>query len=207
MSWQRSPLFLGAWLLSLFLLVLFVLLLMWHEKAPGISIPIVDATPALGAAVKFPESFGGLGDLVPFAGGIAPVATEVTPVEHGPEFRDAAWVVAQNPDSYTLQVLAAHDEEAVKRFLAGREDRARFIYFINPQDGADWYVVTTGSFASRELALGVSDSHDFGLATKPFPKRVGVYQEAIASVAARPSVPAAQPGGSSTPSANAPSAP
>jgi hypothetical protein len=207
MSWQRSPLFLGAWLLSLFLLVLFVLLLMWREKAPGIPMPIVDATPAAETTAKFPASFGSLGDLVPFAGGIAPVATEVTPVEHGPEFRDAAWVAAQNPDSYTLQVLAVHDEGAVKRFLAGREDRAQFVYFMNPQDGADWYVVTTGSFVSRELAMGVADSHDFGLATKPFPKRVGVYQEAIASAAARLSVPVAQPGGSSTPSANAPSAP
>lgn len=193
MSWQRSPLFLGAWLSSAFLLGLFVLLLIWREKTPGIPLPIVDTVVASGKAASFPAAFGRLDDLVPFAGGIAPVAMEVTPVEHGPEFRDAAWVKAQNPDAYTLQVLAAHEEEAVKRFLAAREDRAQFVYFINPQDGATWYVVTTGSFATREQALGIADSRDFGVPTKPFPKRIGGYQEAIAAASASPAPAPAEP--------------
>ena len=183
MSWQRSPLFLGACLSSVLLLVLCVLLLVWREKTPGIPLPIVDTAAVSDQAILFPANFGRLDDLVPFAGGIAPVAMEVTPLEHGPEFRDADWVGTQNPDAYTLQVLAAHEEEAVKRFLAGREDRARFVYFINPQDGVIWYVVTTGIFATREQAMGVADSQDFGLATRPFPKRVGVYQEAVAAAA------------------------
>lgn len=207
MSWQRSPLFMGAWVSSVLLLLLFVLLLVWREKTPGIPIPMVDVATVEDVAAKFPADFGRLDELVPFAGGIAPVAMEVTPVEHGPEFRDAAWVRAQSPDAYTLQVLAAHEEEAVKRFLASREDRAQFVYFTNPQDGAVWYVVTTGSFATREQAIGVADSRDFGLPTKPFPKRIGVYQEAVAAAAAGPVPAAPEPVAAPVMPASSPAAP
>lgn len=207
MSWQRSPLFLGACLSSVLLLVLCVLLLVWREKTPGIPLPIVNTAAVSDLATLFPANFGRLDDLVPFAGGIAPVAMEVTPLEHGPEFRDADWVRAQSPDAYTLQVLAAHEEEAVKRFLASREDRARFVYFINPQDGAIWYVVTTGIFATREQAMGVADSQDFGLTTKPFPKRVGVYQEAAVAAAANSAPAAAEPATAPAVPARTPSAP
>lgn len=207
MSRQRFPLFLGAFLLSMFLLFLFVVLLFWREKKTGIPIPIVDVAAVVDAGSIFPANFGRLDDLVPFAGGIAPVAVEVTPLEHGPEFRDAAWVAAQNPDSYTLQVLAVHDEAAAVRFLAAREDRAQFVYFINPQDGDTWYVVTTGSFASREQAMGVTDSHDFGVPTKPFPKRVGSYQEAIAAATMRPAPAVAEPAASQGAPVNKPATP
>lgn len=138
---------------------------------------------------RFPADFGRLDDLVPFAGGAAPVAEVVVAEEHAPEFRGADWVAAQNPEAWTIQAMAAREEEAVKRFLAGREDRADFSYFVFPLDGSDWYVVTLGSFSSRELAEGIAASK--GLAAgegQAFPRRLGIYQEAL-----RPAVPAPSP--------------
>lgn len=195
MSGRRSPLFLIATLGSFALLVLFMVLLMvMHEKEAGLPTPVVQITETK-KAVSFPESFGSLGALVPFSGGVAPIAAQVVPVDHAPEFRDDAWLRAQNSEMFTIQVMAAKDEEAVKRYLASREDRAQFVYFLHPQDGSNWYVVTTGSYASVELARGVAETRDFGISTRPFPKRMDLYKEAALAPAApaSPAPPAAAP--------------
>ena len=191
MSGSRAPLFLVAALGSFSLLLVFVLVLMLRDKE-GLAAPVV-VEVLTAAKTTFPDDFGRLDDLVPFAGGVAPIAAEVVPIEHAPEFRDADWVRAQNADSYTIQVLAVRDEEAVKRFLADREDRARYTYFLNPQDGSNWYVVTTGSFSSVELARGVADSGNFGLDTKPFPKRMGAYQSGSTGAVPVPATSAPMP--------------
>lgn len=186
MSWRRSPLFLAATVGSFTLLLLFVVLLVvMHEKEAGLPTPVVQITESK-KAVSFPDSFGSLASLVPFSGGVAPVAAQVVPVDHAPEFRDDAWLRAQNSEMFTIQVMAAKDEEAVKRYLASRDDRSQFVYFLHPQDGSNWYVVTTGSFASVELARGVAETRDFGISTRPFPKRMDLYKEA----ALAPAVPA-----------------
>lgn len=191
MSWQRAPLFLFAALGSFLLLVFFLLLLSLREKE-GLAAPVVTEVGAL-AKTEFPKDFGQLADLVPFAGGVAPIAAQVVPIEHAAEFRDAAWVHAQNADSFTIQVLAVRDEEAVKRFLAGVPDRDRYVYFQSALDGSNWYVVTTGSYATVELARGIAETGSFGTDTKPFPKRMGAYQTAVAPAEAAPAEPATAP--------------
>ncbi|MDF3030444.1 MAG: hypothetical protein K0R03_1002 [Moraxellaceae bacterium] len=179
MNWQRAPFFLGLSAASALLLLAFVLLLSVQEEASDAPGPVQQVQAR--EEVRFPPGFGSLANLVPFKGGVAPVATDVVPaVEHGPEYRDAAWVHEQSPESFTIQVLAARDEEAVKRFLAEREDRSQFVYFLYPQGGESWFVVTTGSYPSHELAAGIIDSRDFGgLPAKPFPRRMGAYQDAL----------------------------
>lgn len=184
MNWQKAPLFLAASAAAALLLLTAILLLSTRTEAPE---AVNSAEPLkIRELAAFPADFGRLDELVPFSGGVAPVATDVAPVvEHAPEFRDAGWVNAQVPDVFTVQVLAARDESAVKRFLAEREDRARFVYFQYPQGETVWYVVTTGSFPSHELAAGVIESADFGsLPAKPFPRRMGAYQEALKAVPA-----------------------
>ncbi|MDO8268497.1 MAG: SPOR domain-containing protein [Moraxellaceae bacterium] len=175
---------LSGLLVSLTGLVVVVLLLAW-QKGPG---PLVQTlqTPEEKAAstVRFTADFGRLSDLVPFAGGVSPVAAAVVPIAHGPEFRDKDWVRAQSPDSWSLQVLASQDESTVKRFLSGLEDRANYVYFVHPQDGQTWYVVTTGSYSSREMALGSSESMRMPDGARPFPRSMGSYQDALAAAEA-----------------------
>ncbi len=177
MSRARSPLFMLAALVCFFLLCLFMVLLSLHERE-GLPTPVVtEIRPA--APATFSPDFGQLAELVPFAGGVAPVAVQVVSAEHGAEFRDADWVRAQNAGSFTIQVLAVRDEEAVKRFLAGVPDRSRYVYFQAVLDGSNWYVVTTGSYATVELARGIAESGSFGSDTRPFPRRMDVYQAAL----------------------------
>lgn len=101
-------------------------------------------------------------------------------VQHGTEFRDQAWLRAQEPATYTLQVLGARDEEAVKAFIAGRADKSQLRYFQTRLEGQPWFVVIYGSFSSRELALGVAGSLDFGVDSRPFPKSFGAIQDELA---------------------------
>lgn len=156
-----------------------------RSKPPAAALAVAGAPEG---ESRFPAEFGRLDDLVPFAGGAAPMAEVVVAVEHTPEFRGADWVAAQNPDAWTIQAMAAREEEAVKRFLAGREDRADFSYFVFPLDGSDWYVVTFGSFPSRELAEGIAVSKGLagGEGGQAFPRRLGIYQEALRAAALAP---------------------
>jgi hypothetical protein len=187
------------------LLVVLALVVVLQSRKGGESGPALMVEGVPGGST-FPRDFGRLDELVPFAGGVNPVAPGVVPVEHTPEYRGGDWVAAQSPDAWTIQVLAVREEEAVKRFLAGREDRVDFNYFVYPQEGSNWYVVTLGSFPSRELAEGVAASK--GLETgegRPFARRLATYQEALRAAAAPgPAEALLAPGPSSEPPASAP---
>lgn len=159
------------------LAVLVVGLVVHGRETPGEPALTVEGVTA---GTTFAPGFGRLDDLVPFSGGVAPVAEVVVPEAHVAEYRDAAWVKSQNPESFTLQVMAAREEGAVKRFLADRTDRGEFNYFVYPQDGSNWFVVTMGNFPTRELAEGVASSKEWGAGGgKAFARRFGVYQEAL----------------------------
>lgn len=165
---------------AVLLMLVLVLVLQWKDEpaAPALAVSGVPGSST------FPPGFGQLDDLVPFAGGVAPVSEVVVAVAHAPEFRAADWVERQNPESWTIQVMAAREEEAVKRFLADREDRVDFNYFVFPQDGSEWFVVTLGNFASRELAEGVAASKGLGTGEgRAFARRLGTYQEALRAAA------------------------
>lgn len=163
------------------LVTLALVLVLQTRQGPASPVLAVEGVPG---GASFPPGFGRLDNLVPFAGGVNPVAEGVTPVSHAPEFRGDDWVAAQSPEAWTIQVMAARDEEAVKRFLAEREDRVDFNYFLFPQDGSNWYVVTVGSYPSRELAEGIAASKGLGAGEgQAFARRLGTYQEALRAAA------------------------
>jgi len=194
---KRSPLFLLAALGSLGLLFVCLVILAWRQEGVPLTTALVPSgKPADGKPV-FEAGFGRLDELVPFAGGISPVASAVVAPVHGPEFRDRDWVTSRNPESWTLQYMASRDEAAVKRFLAGLENRASYVYFEHPQEGETWLVVTSGDYVTRELALGLAESETMAGGIKPFPRRFGAYQEALsvaeAAAAADVAPPAAPP--------------
>lgn len=187
----RAPWLLAGWVGSAVLLLGVVMMLAWRQGAGPLVVGLEPEDKRAVTPGSFPADFGRLDDLVPFAGGVSPVAAAVVPVAHGPEFRDSDWVKAQGPEAWTLQVLASQDESAIKRFLAGLENRADYVYFAYPQDGQTWYVVTTGSYSSRELALGVADSLKAPDGARPFPRVMNAYQEALSAAemaAAEPAV-------------------
>lgn len=189
---------------AVLLALVLVLVLQWKDD-PAVPALTVSGVPG---SSTFPPGFGQLDDLVPFAGGVAPVPEVVVAVAHAPEFRAADWVAQQNPESWTIQVMAAREEEAVKRFLAEREDRVDFNYFVFPQDGSEWFVVTLGSFASRELAEGVAASKGLGAGEgRAFARRLATYQDALRAAAEPAPAPATAEPAAAPDASIAPSAP
>lgn len=195
------------------LLLLLVAVLALQDRARP-ALPTLAVEGVAPGAATFAPGFGRLDGLVPFAGGANPVADVVVPEEHAPEFRGADWVAQQKPEAWTIQVMAARDEQAVMRFLAEREDRVDFSYFQYPHDGAQWFVVTLGSFPTRELADGVAATKGLPRGEgSAFPRRFAVYQEALRQplpggdpaaapappAPAAPSLPAAPPPGAAVP--------
>lgn len=192
MSTEKHSLFLVVALTSVVLLLALIVVVVSPTKVAETFEPLAALAPS---AKAVPSNFGRLDEAVPFAGGIAPVAADVEPAEaHASEFRDGAWLRSQNQDSYTVQVMAARDESAIKRFLSEHAGQHAFSYFVSTIDGLDWYVLVTGSFGSRELASGVADSTDYGVSSKAFAKRFGAYQSAQKiPPSAAPAVPAPAP--------------
>lgn len=179
MNWKRAPIFLLAMLGSLGLLIVALIILAWrHEGQPLTTALVLSDKPAEERQI-FRSGFGRLDELVPFAGGVSPVASEVVASLHGPEFRDREWVRARGPESWTLQYMAGREEAAVKRFLAGLENRASYVYFEYPQDGQTWFVVTSGDYVTREMAEGVAETQTMTGDIRPFPRRFGAYQDAL----------------------------
>lgn len=86
----------------------------------------------------------------------APADAEPTPdAERAPAApADGAqdWLASRPADHYTLQVIAATDEAAVRRFVArhGLEERA--VVVETRRQGSPWYVALLGDFPSRDAA-------------------------------------------------------
>ncbi|MBH1971380.1 SPOR domain-containing protein [Moraxellaceae bacterium AER2_44_116] len=122
------------------------------EKAPSIQ------DVFQGETHEFSDDLGQLRSVVPPTDY---VATE--PENHGPQYRTADWLKAQGSLAWTLQVMAVEDEEVAKSYLAKREDKEQFAYFMYKEGEKTEYIVIYGNFVTMELALGVADTTDFSL--------------------------------------------
>ena len=111
-----------------------------------------------GETHEFSDDLGQLKSIVP------PTNFVSTPPEnHGPQYRTADWLKAQGSLSWTLQVMAHEDEEQVKSYLARRDDKEQFAYFLYREGEKTEYIVVFGNFVTMELALGVAETTNFDL--------------------------------------------
>lgn len=134
-----------------------------------------------GETHEFSDDLGQLRSVVP------PTDYVSTPPEnHGPQYRTADWLKAQGSLAWTLQIMAVEDEELAKSYLANREDKEQFAYFMYRESEKITFVVVYGNFVTMELALGVADTMDFGL-----PQGVRAGPEKFVSYL--PNVPLIQP--------------
>lgn len=134
--------------------------------APATPAPLVPpvATPAAPPAPK-----------------VEPVAPAVKPVAAAPVTKPsvasvpaksapvADWYAAQGGSRYTLQILGARAEASALAFV--RQHGAEYHYFKKRHQGQPLYVVTYGSFATREAAQGALKSLPAQVqAGKPWPR-------------------------------------
>ncbi|MDX1366922.1 SPOR domain-containing protein [Pseudomonas sp.] len=92
-----------------------------------------------------------------------------------------AWYVAQAGSRYTLQILGARAEDSAQAFV--REHGAQYHYFKKQHQGQPLYVVTYGSFATREAAqAALSSLPDKVRAGKPWPRTFASIKHEIGQV-------------------------
>jgi TPR repeat protein len=63
-----------------------------------------------------------------------------------------SWLLAQNPDDYTLQLLATHDENLMRTYLEKHRFTEPVAYFAFQRDGKQWYAAVYGAFSAKSQA-------------------------------------------------------
>lgn len=152
----QSPHWLPVAMLSLSILVVDIVVVAIKGRNAAKEPSIQDVFQ--GETHEFSADLGQLNSIVP------PTNYFSTPPEnHGPQYRTADWLKAQGSLAWTLQVMASEDEDLVKSYLAKRDDKEQFAYFLYREGEKTEYIVVFGNFVTMELALGVAETTDFTL--------------------------------------------
>jgi DamX protein len=67
--------------------------------------------------------------------------------------RDAAWLRAQNPQSYTLQLVAGNNIETLRQFMREHQLKNQLAVIETTRDGKPWYVLLYGLYADKQQAI------------------------------------------------------
>lgn len=99
--------------------------------------------------------------------------------DHEPEFRGSSFI-AENKNAWTLQLLKVAEEDVIRSYLNGREDRSQFYYFRldDQKKNKVEYVLTYGLFKNTKMAIDQAQKLNFSL-----PKTVKVLPEKLNSYA------------------------
>lgn len=63
-----------------------------------------------------------------------------------------AWLMARQPERYTLQMMGSLDEASVRQFIQ-QANQAELLYFEGRHQGNPWFVVVYGDYADRDAAV------------------------------------------------------
>jgi hypothetical protein len=92
-----------------------------------------------------------------------------------------AWVLAQDPAHYTVQLLAARSEPAVKAFLRNHRIESRATCYRFSRDRDTWFGVLYGTYATRPAAEHAARSLPASLkGVKPWIRPFGDIQPLVA---------------------------
>jgi len=86
---------------------------------------------------------------------VRPAATEAASPAAQPAvagFRDEAWLWAQDPRHFTVQLVGASTEEAVRSHLRGYDVNGDIALIATRRGGKPWFVLFWGDFADRAAA-------------------------------------------------------
>lgn len=141
--------------------------------------PIASVTPTPPAVPVAPVPVP-VAPAVPPAPVVAPASKPVS-VTAAPAKTAAVddWYAAQAGSRYTLQILGARTEGSAQAFV--REHGAQYHYFKKQHQGQPLYVVTYGSFATREAAqVALKSLPGKVQAGKPWPRTYASIRHEIA---------------------------
>lgn len=90
------------------------------------------------------------------------------------------WVVSQNPESFTLQLLATHEKQNADNFIKQHQLTGDVGYFESSRNGKPWYSVIYGSYTDQAAANSAIASLPASMnKIKPWVRRFDDIQAAI----------------------------
>ncbi len=93
--------------------------------------------------------------------------------------RREAWLLKQEPDAYTLQLIGLGDERAVNGFIERHRLSPDVAYFRSNRDGAPWYSVLYGLYPNRDAAVAARATLPAKVGRGVWPRSLGSVQQAI----------------------------
>jgi hypothetical protein len=100
------------------------------------------------------------------ASGSAPTPA-MTPAPAGSASGGEPWLMAQNPDDYTLQLLASNDEKLIRAYLDKHQFTEPVAYFAFQRDGKQWYAAVYGTYPEKSLAQTAAASLPAAVSQNP----------------------------------------
>ncbi len=88
-----------------------------------------------------------------------PVQQETTTnTSNSDRFDKTTWLLSQNPNRYTLQLLGTHTLSTVQDFIRDQGSLDGLSYFETIHNGREWFVVVYGLYRNRSQAIaGIED--------------------------------------------------
>jgi len=133
----------------------------------------------------------------PVPGAAAPTSTEPAlvpePVTNVPVAEPASpsslvptasgdWLSQQNPDYYTVQLLASPNPETLDRFIDRHALSGALGRVASERDGSKWYTLVYGSYPTREAAkAAINDLPPSLRESSPWVRRIGDIQALAAT--------------------------
>ncbi len=92
--------------------------------------------------------------------------------------KSQAWLTAQRPESYTLQIIGVSDEQAALQFIRSRKFKAEVVYYESRRNGRPWFSVLHGVYPDRDAAMAAIEHLPASL------RKIGAWPRSLGSVQA-----------------------
>ncbi|TDY03964.1 SPOR domain-containing protein [Thiohalophilus thiocyanatoxydans] len=93
-----------------------------------------------------------------------------------------AWLWDQDPDAYTLQLIAGGNEQAIQHFIEQHDLRGEAVFYQTQREGEPWFVVVLGRHADRDAALAARQGLPKALREQsPWPRAFGDIHSELAA--------------------------
>ncbi|MDH5408461.1 MAG: SPOR domain-containing protein [Gammaproteobacteria bacterium] len=110
---------------------------------------------------------------------IATIA-ENKPAKSGDNADPHAWVMAQNKDHFSLQLLGSHSLQAIHTFINQHELKDKTRIIKTKHKGKDWFILLSGSYPSQAKAnSAMKELAQTGNKNKPWVRRFAVLQKQL----------------------------
>ena len=96
------------------------------------------------------------------------------------EIRQEGWILNQNPDLYTIQLLATVDRDLLVKFVDRNNLVDRVAFFHRYHNGGDWYSLIFGLYPSWSEAMKtLKDLPEYLTKASPWVIRINSVQDII----------------------------